>query len=150
MVWLDELNTALDLYNEGNYEECAAHINVVLQDTTPGYPRTRYYALLASCAEDWHEAERLRFNAETCYSHWCVFNRPGSYPDVDNIRTKLRTFDYQLTWTETDAEERNAERNAELIEAMTEQDADIADGEEERHADDAEAETKQLTHLEEG
>lgn len=57
MGWLDELNTALDLYNEGHYEECAAHINVVFQDTTPGYPRTRYYALLASCADDWHEAE---------------------------------------------------------------------------------------------
>jgi hypothetical protein len=55
--WLDKLKTAVNLYNEGDFSGCIAHINTVFRDTTPGYPRTRYYALLAFCTDNWREAE---------------------------------------------------------------------------------------------
>lgn len=58
--WAFELDDALDLYNAHDDEGCIVHINSVLRDTTPGYPRVRYYVLLASCISDWREAE-VRF-----------------------------------------------------------------------------------------
>lgn len=55
--WQNELKAALELYDEGDIQGCIAHINTVFRDTSPSYLRTRYYALLACCAEDWRIAE---------------------------------------------------------------------------------------------
>lgn len=57
MEWVRELDRALDLYNAHDDTGCIAYVNSVLRDTTPGYPRTRYYALLACCLDDWREAD---------------------------------------------------------------------------------------------
>jgi hypothetical protein len=59
-AWKSELKTAIDLYNEGDFSGCIAHVSTVSRDTTPGYPRTRYYALLACCTDKWREAEASR------------------------------------------------------------------------------------------
>jgi hypothetical protein len=61
--WVNELRTACALYKEGDFEGCIAHIYSVNRDTTPGYPRTRYYALLACCTGDWREAEASRIRS---------------------------------------------------------------------------------------
>ncbi|KAH0361436.1 hypothetical protein KCU65_g8717, partial [Aureobasidium melanogenum] len=165
MEWVRELDRALDLYNANDDAGCIAYINSVLRDTTPGYPRTRYYALLASCLDDWREADLMRARAEDSFAHWCIFNRPSDSrsPRVGEIRDELRALldelhdelkrrrpgdwiDYQLTWTETDAEERDAE----LAEALTEYEAEEAEGEEEDEAENAEAEMERHAELEEG
>lgn len=57
MEWVRELDRALDLYNAHDDTGCIAYVNSVLRDTTPGYPRARYYALLACCLDDWREAD---------------------------------------------------------------------------------------------
>lgn len=57
MNWVNELEKAIELINAGGFDNCVAHVNTVLRDTTPGYPRIRYYALLALCIPDWREAE---------------------------------------------------------------------------------------------
>lgn len=47
MNWVNELEKAIELINAEEFDNCVAHVNTVLRDTTPGYPRIRYYALLA-------------------------------------------------------------------------------------------------------
>ena len=57
MSHAQELDTAIDLYNEEQYDDCIAHINRVYRDNVPLYPSVRYNILLACCLDDWHEAE---------------------------------------------------------------------------------------------
>lgn len=57
MSHAQELDTAIDLYNEEQYDECIAHINRVYRDNVPLYSGLRYNILLACCLDDWHEAE---------------------------------------------------------------------------------------------
>lgn len=57
MTYAQELDTAIDLYNEEQYDECIAHINRVYRDRVPLYSSLRYNILLACCLDDWHEAE---------------------------------------------------------------------------------------------
>lgn len=57
MNWVNELEKAIELINAEEFDNCVAHVNTVLRDTTPVYPRIRYYALLALCTSDWREAE---------------------------------------------------------------------------------------------
>jgi hypothetical protein len=80
MKWHAELDTAIDLYQAERFEECIAHTNTVFRGNTPLYPRLRYCMLLASCLDDWYEAEEMRFHAENTYTSWCLFNPTSSFP----------------------------------------------------------------------
>lgn len=94
----------------------------------------------------------MRTRAESTYLHWCIHNPPDSYPAAGRLRTKLRAIldevdedlkgrrpadwaDHQRHWTVADVEERDAEREAALAEAMAEDDADTAGREVEDDAD---------------
>lgn len=89
--WYAELDTAIDLYRAEKFEECIAHTDTVFRDNTPLYPRLRYHMLLASCLDDWYEAEEMRFHAENTDTSWCLFNPIGSFPGAEQVRSDLRT-----------------------------------------------------------
>ncbi|THZ90376.1 hypothetical protein D6C88_04125 [Aureobasidium pullulans] len=137
---------AIELINAEGFDNCVAHVNTVLRDTTPGYPRIRYYALLALCISDWREAEEMRTRAEDCFSDWQLFNRSGDFPGVDGVRDELSDileevaenlksrrpsdwYIHQMTWTETDAELAEIERLAHLEEGREEDDDDDEEAE---------------------
>ncbi|KAG9683818.1 hypothetical protein KCU95_g10991, partial [Aureobasidium melanogenum] len=163
MEWVRELDRAVDLYNAHDDTGCIAYVNSVLRDTTPGYPRTRYYALLACCLDDWREADAMRARAENSFANWRVFNRPGDsfrlreiHDEVHDILKRRRPddwFDHQVTWVDIDTKELEAElveeREAELAEALAELEAEKAE-EEEDEAENAEAEIERHAGLEEG
>ncbi|KAH0026459.1 hypothetical protein KCU78_g4362, partial [Aureobasidium melanogenum] len=157
MSWAQELDMAIDLYNEEQYDECIAHINGVYRDNAPLYTKLRYNILLAYCLVDWNEAENKRFYAENHYAHWCLFNPDGTYVGVEEDRTTLRNDldelaeylssfrpddwkDTQRFWTAIEAAEAEEEHAAELAEAEEEGQAELA---EEEGIDDAEAEEEQ-------
>ncbi|KAG9952649.1 hypothetical protein KCU85_g1831, partial [Aureobasidium melanogenum] len=171
MEWVRELDRALDLYNAHDDTGCIAYVNSVLRDTTPGYPRARYYALLACCLDDWREADVMRARAENSFANWRVFNRPGDSSRLREIHDELRAildevhdilkrrrpddwFDHQVTWVDIDTKELEAElveeREAELAEALAELEAEKAEEEEEDEAENAEAEIERHAGLEEG
>ncbi|THZ15091.1 hypothetical protein D6C91_06975 [Aureobasidium pullulans] len=152
MSHAQELDTAIDLYNEEQYDACIAHINRVYRDNVPLYSGLRYNILLACCIDDWHEAEHRRYYAENC-----LFNPDGSYAGVERTRTSLRdnldelseylaSFrpddwkETQMFWTATETAEAEEEYAAEMAEAEEEQQAGSA---EEEGVDNAEAEGKQ-------
>ncbi|THZ80875.1 hypothetical protein D6C84_07053 [Aureobasidium pullulans] len=141
MNWVDELEKAIELINAEEFDNCVAHVNTVLRDTTPGYPRIRYYALLALGISDWREAE-------------VTFQQIRRPPAVDGVRDELSDileevaedlksrrpsdwYIYQITWTETDAEECEAEL------AEIERLAHLEEGREEDDDDDEEAEIEE-------
>ncbi|THZ73540.1 hypothetical protein D6C84_09652 [Aureobasidium pullulans] len=157
MSHAQELDTAIDLYNQEQYDECIAHINRVYRDNVPLYSGLRYNILLACCLDDWHEAENRRYYAENCYANWCLFNPDGSYEGVERTRTTLRdnldelseylaSFrrddwkETQMFWTATETAEAEEEYAAEMAEAEEEQQARLA---EEGGIDNAEAEEEQ-------
>ncbi|CAD0015919.1 unnamed protein product [Aureobasidium pullulans] len=129
MSLAQELDTAIDLYNEEQYDECIAHINRMYRDNVPLYSSLRYNILLACCLDDWHEAENRRYYAENCYANWCLFNPDDSYAG-----------ETQMFWTATETAEAEEEYAAEMAEAEEEQQAGSA---EEEGVDNAEAEEKQ-------
>lgn len=162
MPWLYELKTAVALYSEGDFQGCIAHINTVFRDTTPNYPRTRYYALLACCTDDWREAEaslsieksdtvfffliaiqvltgketkqRMRTAAESTYAHWCIHNHADDYAGADRLREKLRAI-----LDEVD-EKLKSRRPSDWYEhQITWTEADVDERDEERDAELAEA-----------
>ncbi|THX17276.1 hypothetical protein D6D13_00646 [Aureobasidium pullulans] len=154
MNWVDELEKAIKLINAEEFDNCVAHVNTVLRDTTPGYPRIRYYALLALCISDWREAEEMRTKAEDCFSNWQLLNKPGDFPGVDGVRDELSAileevaedlksrrpsdwYIHQMTWTETDVEKWQAEL------AEIERLAHLEEGREEDDDDDEEAEIEE-------
>ncbi|THY88000.1 hypothetical protein D6C93_07375 [Aureobasidium pullulans] len=157
MNWVNELEKAIELINAEEFDNCVAHVNTVLRDTTPGYPRIRYYALLALCISDWREAEEMRTTAEDCFSDWQLFNRSGDFPGVDGVRDELSDileevaenlksrrpsdwYIHQMTWTETDVEEYQAEL-AELERlARLEEGQEDDDDDEEAEIEEEEAE----------
>ncbi|THX53252.1 hypothetical protein D6D06_06227 [Aureobasidium pullulans] len=128
MNWVNELEKAIELINAEEFDNCVAHVNTVLRDTTPGYPRIRYYALLALCISDWREAEIRRLSG--------VDGVRDELSDIlEEVAEDLKSrrpsdwYIYQMTWTETDAEECEAElaeieRLAHLEEGREEDDDD--------------------------
>jgi hypothetical protein len=90
-TWPAELDRAIDLYRVEKFRECIAHTRTVCRDNTPLYPRLRYRILLASCLDDWHEAEDMRFHAENTYNSWCLYNPVSSFPGAAEVRSDLRT-----------------------------------------------------------
>ncbi|THW01455.1 hypothetical protein D6D26_05101 [Aureobasidium pullulans] len=136
MNWVNELEKAIELINAEEFDNCVAHVNTVLRDTTPGYPRMGYYALLALCISDWRETEIRRLSG------------------VDGVRDELSAileevaedlksrrpsdwYIHQMTWTETDVEEWQAEL------AEIERLAHLEEGREEDDDDDEEAEIEE-------
>ena len=68
----------------------------------------------------------MRTRAEDCFSNWQLFNKSGDFPGVDGVRDELSDileevaedlksrrpsdwYIHQMTWTETDVEECQAE-----------------------------------------
>jgi hypothetical protein len=148
--WHAELDTAIDLYRAEKFEECIAHTNTVFRDNTPLYPRMRYFMLLASCLDDWYEAEEMRFHAENTYTSWCLFNPINSFPGADKVRSDMRTNldriaddlktfrpedwkETQRFWNDVEAAEAQEEYAAEW--PVVEEDEDEEDEEEEEEED---------------
>lgn len=149
--WPAELDRAIDLYRAEKFQECIAHTRTVCRDNTPLYPRLRYHILLASCLDDWHEAEDMRFHAENTYNSWCLHNPVSSFPGAGEVRSDLRAnldqlADYLKTfrpedWKETQrfwnnieaakAEEEYAAESGEFGDEEEEEDEDEEVGEEE-------------------
>ncbi|CAD0011895.1 unnamed protein product [Aureobasidium pullulans] len=123
MNWVDELEKAIELINAEEFDNCVAHVNTVLRDTTPDYPRIRYYALLALCISDWREAELSDILEEVAED--LKSRRPSDW------------YIHQMTWTETDVEEWQAEL------AEIERLAHLEEGREEDGDDDEEAEIEE-------
>ncbi|THY61326.1 hypothetical protein D6C91_07292 [Aureobasidium pullulans] len=150
MNWVNELEKAIELINAEEFDNCVAHVNTVLRDTTPGYPRIRYYALLALYF-------RLARGRKDCFSNWQLLNKPGDFPGVDGVRDELSAileevaedlksrrpsdwYIHQMTWTETDVEEYQAEL-AELERlARLEEGQEDDDDDEEAEIEEEEAE----------
>lgn len=146
--WPAELDTAIDLYQAEKFQECITHTRTVCRDNTPLYPRLRYHILLASCLDDWHEAEDMRFHAENTYNSWCLHNPVGSFPGAGEVRSDLRTdldqlADYLKTfrpedwkqtqrfWNIIEAAEAEEEYAAELAEEQEEEGPTTSEQEEE-------------------
>jgi hypothetical protein len=159
MKWHAELDTAIDLYQAEKFEECIAHTNTVFRD---GTPLLRYCMLLASCLDDWYEAEEMRFHAENTYTSRCLFNPTSSFPGADKVRSDLRTNldiiaddlrtsrpenwkETQRFWNVIEAaeaeEEYAAERSEEEEDEEEEEDAASAQSEEEAAAVESEEDT---------
>ncbi|THY94225.1 hypothetical protein D6C95_05690 [Aureobasidium pullulans] len=148
MNWVNELEKAIELINAEEFDNCVAHVNTVLRDTTPGYPRIRYYALLALCISDWREAEIRRLSG--------VDGVRDELSDIlEEVAEDLKSrrpsdwYIYQMTWTETDAEECEAElaeieRLAHLEEGREEDDDDDDDEEAEIEEEEAELSPTEL------
>lgn len=168
-TWHAELDTAIDLYRAKKFEECIAHTNTVFRDNTPLYPRLRYCMLLASCLDDWYEAEEMRFHAENAYTSWCLFNPTSSFPGADKVRSDLRTNldriaddlktfrpedwkETQRFWNVTEAAETEEEYAAERLEEEEDEekgDEEEEDGEEEEDAAAAQSEKQAAAESEE-
>jgi hypothetical protein len=152
--WHAELDTAIDLYRAEKFEECIAHTNTVFRDNTPLYPRLRYYMLLASCLDDWYEAEDMRFHAENTYTSWCLFNPINSFPGADKVRSDMRTNldniaddlktfrpedwkETQRFWNDIEAAEAQEEYAAERSKEEEDEEEEEDEGDEEEEEDDA-------------
>jgi hypothetical protein len=57
MSWLEPLTLAIKLYNDGDNEACITHVESIMTDTLPLYPRIRCRILLGHALDDWYEAE---------------------------------------------------------------------------------------------
>ena len=153
--WPAELDRAIDLYRAEKFQECIAHTRNVCRDNTPLYPRLRYRILLASCLDDWHEAEDMRFHAENAYNSWCLHNPVSSFPGAGEVRSDLRTnldqlADYLKTFRPQDWKETQRFWNViEAAEAEEEYAAQFAEGEDEEEEDEDE-EDEQEEEEEEG
>lgn len=96
----------------------------------------------------------MRTRAEDCFSNWQLFNKSGDFPGVDGVRDELSDileevaedlksrrpsdwYIHQMTWTETDVEEWQAEL------AEIERLAHLEEGREEDDDDDEEAEIEE-------
>jgi hypothetical protein len=167
--WPAELDRAIDLYRAERFQECSAHTRTVCRDDTPLYPRLRYHILLASCLDDWHEAEDMRFHAENTYNSWCLYNPVGSFPGAGEVRSDLRTnldqlADYLKTfrpedWKQTqrfwnvieaaEAEEEYAaeEQEEEIVITSDEEEAAAIKSEEEADATNSEEEAAFIASL---
>jgi hypothetical protein len=158
--WHAELDTAIDLYRAEKFEECIAHTNTVFRDNTPLYPRLRYCMLLASCLDDWYEAEEMRFHAENTYTSWCLFNPINSFPGADKVRSDLRANldriaddlktsrpedwkETQRFWNVTEAAEAQEEYAAERSEEEKDEDEEDEDEEDEEEEDEEEEEEEE-------
>ncbi|THV79986.1 hypothetical protein D6D29_06473 [Aureobasidium pullulans] len=142
MNWVDELEKAIELINAEEFDNCVAHVNTVLRDTTPDYPRIRYYALLALCISDWREAEKTAFQQIRRLSG--VDGVRDELSDIlEEVAEDLKSrrpsdwYIHQMTWTETDVEEWQAEL------AEIERLAHLEEGREEDDDDDEEAEIEE-------
>jgi len=147
--WPAELDRAIDLYRAEKFQECIAHTRTVCRDNTPLYPRLRYHILLASCLDDWHEAEDMRFHAENTYNSWCLHNPVSSFPGAGEVRSDLRAnldqlADYLKTfrpedWKQTQRFWNNIEA-AEAEEEYAAESGEFGDKEEEEEEDEEEEE----------
>jgi len=147
--WPAELDRAIDLYRAEKIQECIAHTRTVCRDNTPLYPRLRYHILLASCLDDWHEAEDMRFHAENTYNSWCLHNPVSSFPGAGEVRSDLRAnldqlADYLKTfrpedWKQTQRFWNNIEA-AEAEEEYAAESGEFGDKEEEEEEDEEEEE----------
>lgn len=60
MSWLEPLDLAIKLYNDGDNQACIEQVDSMLTDTLPLYPRIRCRILLGHTLDDWVEAEVYR------------------------------------------------------------------------------------------
>ncbi|KEQ77777.1 hypothetical protein M436DRAFT_17250, partial [Aureobasidium namibiae CBS 147.97] len=145
-----ELDRAIDLYRAEKFQECIAHTRTVCRDNAPLHPRLRYRILLASCLDDWHEAEDMRFHAENTYNSWCLYNPVSSFPGAGQVRSDLRNnldqlADYFKAFRPKDWKQTQRFRNnIEAAEAEEEYAAELAEEQEEEAPTTSEEEEEEI------